>query len=80
MDFSPFQAAMFIINCLLGVAAWAIKTNLSDLKSEIKTNRIDIEHVKEKYFKREDFTEFKQELWLRLDRFEQDVKAQLNSK
>lgn len=80
MDGSMVQLVLLAFNCLLGVAAWAIKTNLSDLKSEIKTNRLDIEHVKDKYFKREDFTEFKQELWLRLDRFEQDVKAQLNSK
>lgn len=69
---------LFVFNCLLGVAAWSMKSMITDLKADVKSNRTDIDNVKEKYFKKEDFTEFKQELWLRLDRFERDVKDQLN--
>lgn len=69
---------LFIVNCLLGVGGWSMKTMITDLKAEIVKNRVDIDNVKDKYFKKEDFTEFKKELWQRLDRFEQDVKDQLH--
>jgi hypothetical protein len=67
-----------IANAVLGLVAWTMKSTISDLKEQIVLNRTDIDHVKEKYFKKEDFQEFKRELWQRLDRFEQDVKDQVN--
>lgn len=33
--------------------------------------------VKDRYFKKEDFLEFKQELWKRLDRLEDDLKSRV---
>jgi len=67
-----------VANAVLGLIAYTMKSTISDLKEQIVLNRADIDHVKEKYFKKEDFQEFKRELWQRLDRFEQDVKDQVN--
>lgn len=67
-----------IANAVLGLIAYTMKSTIGDLKEQIVLNRADIDHVKEKYFKKEDFQEFKRELWQRLDRFEQDVKDQVN--
>lgn len=55
-----------------------MKSQITDLKAEVVKNSVDIDNVKDKYFKKEDFTDFKKELWQRLDRFEQDVKDQLH--
>jgi hypothetical protein len=69
-----------IANAVLGLIAFTMKTTLDDLKEQVRGNRQDVDHVKDKYFKKEDFQEFKNELWSRLDRFENDVKSQLGSK
>lgn len=71
---------LFVVSALLSVASWSMKSMITDLKAEQVKNRTEIEGIKEKYFKKEDFSEFKKELWQRLDRFEQDVKEQLHAK
>lgn len=78
MDGQTLSIGLFLLNILLGIAGWAMKSQITDLKAEVVKNRVDIDNVKDKYFKKEDFTEFKKELWQRLDRFEQDVKDQLH--
>ena len=78
MDAQTLSIGLFLLNVLLGIAGWAMKSQITDLKAEVVKNRVDIDNVKDKYFKKEDFTEFKKELWQRLDRFEQDVKDQLH--
>ena len=65
---------------ILAGLGYLMQTTVRDIKAELKEQRADLAHVKETYFKRADFTEFKNELWNRLDRFEQDVKDQLNGK
>ena len=78
MDGQTLSIGLFLLNILLGIAGWAMKSQITDLKAEVVKNRVDIDNVKDKYFKKEDFTDFKKELWQRLDRFEQDVKDQLH--
>lgn len=78
MDSTSLTVGLFIINLLLGIAGWTMRSMITDLKLEVARNRVDIDNVKDKYFKKEDFTDFKKELWQRLDRFEQDVKDQLH--
>lgn len=78
MDGQTLSIGLFLLNILLGIAGWAMKSQITDLKTEVVKNRVDIDNVKDKYFKKEDFTDFKKELWQRLDRFEQDVKDQLH--
>ena len=67
----------YIIAGLGGIVSYLFKTQLDDLKNADKDHRDEIKHIKDNYFKRADFTEFKLELWDRLDRFEADVKRQL---
>jgi len=78
MDNTLLTVGLFIINLLLGVAGWTMRSMITDLKLEVAHNRVDIDNVRDKYFKKEDFSDFKKELWSRLDRFEQDVKDQLH--
>jgi len=78
MDNTLLTVGLFIINLLLGVAGWTMRSMITDLKLEVARNRVDIDNVRDKYFKKEDFSDFKKELWSRLDRFEQDVKDQLH--
>lgn len=44
-------------------------------KEKLVELRDDVEHVKDKYFKKEDFRDFKQELWSRLDKMEESIKG-----
>mgnify|MGYP003501024057 CR=1 FL=1 len=78
MDGQTLSIGLFLLNILLGIAGWAMKSQITDLKAEVVKNRVDIDNVRDKYFKKEDFSDFKKELWSRLDRFEQDVKDQLH--
>lgn len=71
---------LMVLNAVLGIGVWLMKTTIEDLKEQVKDNREKIDIVKDQYFKKDDFTEFKQELWNRLDRFEQGVRDQLHGK
>lgn len=66
-----------IANAVLALIAYTMKSTMDDIKEQVRLNRQDVDLVKDKYFKKEDFLEFKTELWNRLDRFESDVKTQL---
>lgn len=77
---SNITLVLFVINALFAIAGWSMKSMITDLKAEVVKNRSEIDIVKEKYYKKEDFQEFKKELWQRLDKFEQDVKEQLHAK
>ena len=75
--------ALFIINGLLALACYFLKSAHADLKEENKnlwvecnSIRKELSNVKDKYFKKEDFNDFKKELWARLDRMEDDFKQQ----
>jgi hypothetical protein len=76
--------ASFIINGLLALACYFLKSAHADLKEENKnlwvecnSIRKELSNVKDKYFKKEDFNDFKKELWARLDRMEDDFKQQI---
>ena len=72
------------VNILIGIVCYFLKSEHTDLKEANKAlhNRCDsitneLQTVKDKYFKKEDFSEFKKELWARLDRMEDDFKQQI---
>lgn len=58
------------INVLLGIAAYF-------LKAEHATIKTDLKQLKESKVEKQDFTEFKQELWKRLDRMEDSFKHEI---
>lgn len=65
----------YIFNGVLGVLAYFMKQAHAALKEDNKSLWVEVSNIKEKYFKKEDFLEFKQELWKRFDRLEDDLKA-----
>lgn len=64
------SVALFLFNGVLGIAMWLLKQSYSEVKEQLKTNTTAIDNVKEHYFKKEDFREFKEELWKRFDKLE----------
>ena len=47
-------------------------------KDQLAEQRADINHIKENYFKREEFHDFKDELWIRLDKMENTFERRLH--
>jgi hypothetical protein len=68
----------FLLNGLLGVVMFQMRNSHDTARQEIKDLQLRQQHFQEHYLRREDFREFKQELWDRLDRFETTVKSQLS--
>lgn len=60
----------FIINGLLGIAMYFMKQSHDATKEQLTEQRGDIAHIKDNYFKKEEFREFKEELWNRFDKME----------
>jgi predicted amino acid-binding ACT domain protein len=71
---------LWIINALMAIVLWFTKGAISDIKEQIVENRQKLEVVKETYYKKADFTEFKAELWARLDKMETDFQRALDKK
>lgn len=67
-----------IINGLLGVSMYFMKQNGDRNKQQLDEQRVDINHIKENYFKREEFRDFKDELWIRLDKMENTFERRLH--
>lgn len=70
MSTEVLNAALFLFNGVLGIAMWLLKQSYSDVKEQLKNNSQAIDNVKEHYFKKEDFRDFKEELWKRFDKLE----------
>ena len=67
----------WVVNGLLAVVAYFLKLEHNSMKEDNKALWSELGVVKEKYYKKEDFLEFKRELWSRLDRMEEDFKHQI---
>jgi len=67
-----------IINGLLGVAMYFMKQANDTNKEQLNSQRQDIQHIKDTYFKREEFRDFKDELWTRLDKMENTFELRLH--
>ena len=67
----------FIVNGLLGLVMYFMKMSNDNMKADVKELQQEIKHVKDTYYKKEDFREFKEELWLRLDEIKMDFKREV---
>lgn len=72
------SVASWVINGLLGVVMFFMKMTLSDLKDQLREHKEEINVVKETTTKKEDFQEFKRELWQRLDGMKTDFQRALD--
>ncbi len=55
-----------------------MKQNNDSNKKQLDDQRADIIHIKDNYFKREEFRDFKDELWTRLDKMENTFERRLH--
>ena len=69
----------FIFNVLLGIIMFFMKQNNDALRDRIKKVEEDVDRIKDTTVKKEDFREFKEELWLRLDRMELHFEKRLGN-
>lgn len=69
--------AGLLLNLLLGLATYLLKGAYNGLKDDNKALWKEISFIRDKYYKKEDFSEFKRDLWDRLDRMEDDFKQQI---
>jgi O-methyltransferase involved in polyketide biosynthesis len=74
------QIIEWIITGLMGLVMWLGKTQMDSLKDSIKELQDDNTKIHETYFRKEDFKEFKAELWSRLDKMEQRFDRVMNIK
>jgi protein-tyrosine-phosphatase len=72
-----------VFDLVLAVAAYGLKNMFTEQKEKLEKlyrqheeHQKEMTHVRDTYFKKEDFTEFRKELWARLDRLEDDIKAE----
>ncbi|HET8686203.1 MAG TPA: hypothetical protein VFM18_06010 [Methanosarcina sp.] len=73
----PLEVVPYLINLLLGVIMFFMKLAHDNLKEELKEHKADIEKIKDSYIKKEDFREFKDELFVRLDEIKLDVRRDI---
>lgn len=72
------NVALFLFNGVLGIAMWLLKQSYTEVKEQLKNNTQAIDNVKEHYFKKEDFRDFKEELWKRFDKLESRIDERVN--
>lgn len=64
----------WVVNGLLGLVMFYLRSNMENQREDMKFLKIQLDAVKESYLKKEDFKDFKEELWERLDDVKRDVK------
>lgn len=55
-----------------------LQSTVRDLKEQSKETRQELEKVKETHLRRDDFNEFKSDLWARLDKMENGLQKALD--
>ena len=61
---------LFLINALQGLAMYFMKVAHDNTKERLTSHQQSIDEIKDKYYKKEEFREFKEELFNRLDKME----------
>lgn len=67
----------FILNGLLGIVMFFMKQSNDVTKERITKAEEEINKIKDSTVKKEDFREFKEELWVRFDKMELSFNKQL---
>lgn len=73
-----FAIASLSINALLGLVMYFMKMAHDNTKDSIKRLEGEVKDVRDSAFRKEDFKDFRDELWKRFDKLEEKVeKTQL---
>lgn len=67
----------FVLNALLGVAMYFMKVAHDNTKESIKDLKGEIKEVRDSSLRREDFHDFRDQLWAKLDKLEAGFDRQL---
>jgi predicted membrane protein len=70
--------ASLSFNALLSIAMYYMKLAHDNTKENMKRIEQEVKEVRDTAFKKEDFKDFRDELWKRLDKFEEKVEARLS--
>lgn len=71
----PVAVILFVLNVLTGVIMYFMKQTYDGLKQTIQVLQSKQDRFTEDYLKKEDFREFKEELWKRFD----DLKVEIRT-
>ena len=77
MDLSTASIALLLLQALFGVVMYLLKTSNDTAKEEIKLLKAEVKEIRDKAFFKEDFLDFRNQLWGRLDKMEADFKTQI---
>lgn len=73
-----FAIASLSINALMGLVMYFMKMAHDNTKENIKRLETEVKDVRDNAFRKEDFKDFRDELWKRFDKLEEKVeKTQL---
>lgn len=64
---------LLLFNVVGGAAMWFLKDAYNEQRQKIKELEQSLDRVRDTYFKKEDFREFKDELWTKLEKIEVQV-------
>lgn len=67
------QVIEWVFTFLMAVLAYFGKSKIDQIEKRLDNLEADSDEIKETYYKKEDFKEFRSELWLRLDRLDQRI-------
>lgn len=65
---------VWLFNGVMAVALFLLKSNYTDVKETLKNHSDELNKIKMDYLKKEDFREFKEELWKRFDKLEDTIR------
>lgn len=77
-DTAVVETLLIAINVVGGIVLWFMKKSYEEIKEDQKEQRVEMDRIKDTYFKKEDFREFKDELWTRLDKMEMHWAERIN--
>ena len=60
----------FIFNVLLGIVMFFMKQSNDTMKERLSKTEDKVDRIADTYFKKDEFREFKEELWVRMDKME----------
>jgi hypothetical protein len=74
------QIFTWAVNGLLLIVGFFMRQTLTEVKEQLKEQKKELDYVKDHYFKRADFTDFKEELFSRLDRDHAQILREIANK
>jgi len=78
MDLAVVLAVVsLIVNVLMGIIMFFVKYTADGVNDKLKEHQVAIDKIKDSYIKKEDFREFKEELFVRLDEMKLDFRQEI---